>query len=530
MEQLQELYRQWSGAPAARVEKLPGAGSNRSYYRLAAADGTTVIGCVGTSREENHAFVTLARHFASKGLPVPQVLAVSADEVRYLQTDLGATSLFDAIKAGREAGGNYSEAEKELLRQTIRLLPRMQFEGGRGLDFSVCYPQPAFDQTGVMFDLNYFKYCYLKATGVDFHELRLEEDFRWLAADLMAPSNLQAPSNLPPKGEASEVSSAAREASPFGGRLEGAGGSFLYRDFQARNVMLAPTPCFIDFQGGRKGPFYYDLASFLWQASARYPQDLRRELLDVYYAEAQHYTVMPTRDEFDSRLRLFVFFRLLQVLGAYGFRGYFERKQHFIDSIPPALDNLRQLLADGSFGYPELEQALGKLKAPSNLPPKGEASKATSPAGLSSPFGGRLEGAPLIVRIFSFSYKKGIPQDESGNGGGYVFDCRGTNNPGRYEQYKQLTGLDQPVIKFLEDDGEILTFLESVYKLADAHVKRYVERGFTSLMFSFGCTGGQHRSVYSAQHLAEHIHRHFPGVEVRLCHREQGITQTFPKI
>ena len=494
MEQLQKLYRQWSGAPAARVEKLPGAGSNRSYYRLTAADGTTVIGCVGTSREENHAFVTLARHFASKGLPVPQVLAVSADEVRYLQTDLGATSLFDAIKAGRQAGGNYSEAEKELLRQTIRLLPRMQFEGGRGLDFSVCYPQPAFDQTGVMFDLNYFKYCYLKATGIDFHELRLEEDFRRLAADLTASPNLS------PKGEASLAEEVTKKASPFGGEVGEE--PFLYRDFQARNVMLAPTPFFIDFQGGRKGPFYYDLASFLWQASARYPQNLRSELLDIYYAEAQHYTAMPPRIEFDRRLRLFVFFRLLQVLGAYGFRGYFERKQHFIDSIPPALDNLRQLLADGSFGYPELEQALGKLKAPSTL----------------------------VVRIFSFSYKKGIPQDDSGNGGGYVFDCRGTNNPGRYEQYKQLTGLDQPVIKFLEDDGEILTFLESVYQLADAHVKRYVERGFTSLMFSFGCTGGQHRSVYSAQHLAEHIHRHFPGVEVRLCHREQGITQTFGKI
>ena len=478
MKRLQELYQQWSGEAPAQTEQLPGAGSNRVYYRLSNDKGESVIGCVGTSAEENHAFVALARHFTAKGLPVPQVLAVSPDEMRYLQTDLGTTSLFDALRRGREAGGRYDEEERELLRQTIRLLPRVQFEGAQGLDFSVCYPQPAFDHTGVMFDLNYFKYCYLKATGIDFHELRLEHDFQQMARDLTSEQ----------------------------------GNSFLYRDFQARNVMVLTGISFIDFQGGRRGPFYYDLASFLWQASARYPQTLRQELLDVYYAEAQRYTAMPPRADFDRRLRLFVFFRLLQVLGAYGFRGYFERKQHFLQSIPPALDSIRQLLADGPFGYPELEQALGAICShaqpqPSTLNPQ--------------------PSNHLVVRIFSFSYKRGIPQDESGNGGGYVFDCRGTHNPGRYEQYKHLTGLDQPVIQFLEDDGEILTFLDAVYRLADAHVARYLERGFSSLMFCFGCTGGQHRSVYSAQHLAEHIRQKFPLVEVRLCHREQAISQVF---
>ena len=498
MQQLKELYCQWSGSEPAKMEKLPGAGSNRVYYRLTDAEGRSVIGCIGTSREENHAFVTLARHFHSRGLPVPQVLAVSNNEVRYLQTDLGSTSLFDALRQGREAGGHYSEEEKELLRHTIRLLPRIQFEGAHGLDFSVCYPQPQFDETGVMFDLNYFKYCYLKATGIDFHELRLEEDFRRLAHDL---TNLQ-------------------------------GDTFLYRDFQARNVMidsfLSPRRglFFIDFQGGRRGPVYYDLASFLWQASARYPQELRQELLDVYYAEAQRYTQMPPRDEFDSRLRLFVLFRLMQVLGAYGFRGYFERKQHFIDSIPPALQNLRELILpvrEGS-SYPYLMEVLGRLASQQSS----DLLTLTPPISPVPHKEGKKEGmeCPLVVRIFSFSYKKGIPQDESGNGGGYVFDCRSTHNPGRYEQYKQMTGLDAPVIKFLEDDGEILTFLDSVYKLADAHVARYIERGFTSLMFSFGCTGGQHRSVYSAQHLAEHIHKKFPGVTVCLCHREQGIAQS----
>jgi len=472
MQLLTELYRQWRGTAPATIDRLAGAGSNRVYYRLTDAEGQSVVGCIGTSREENHAFIYLARHFAELQLPVPHVLAVSTDEQRYLQQDLGRTSLFDAIAEGRKAGGNYSDDEIRLLRQTIRQLPALQFAGARGLDFSQCYPQPAFDETGIMFDLNYFKYCYLKATGIDFHELKLEADFRQLSRDLLAE--------------------------PFD--------SFMYRDFQARNVMLAgDTPFFIDFQGGRRGPFYYDLASFLWQASARYPDHLKRQLLDDYYAAAQAVvptaqpggiTAMPTRDHFDRRLRLFVLFRTLQVLGAYGFRGYFEHKQHFIDSIPPALDNLRLLLSQDEWPYTYLVNVLKQV----------------------------AETSSLIVRVFSFSYKKGIPEDESGNGGGYVFDCRSTHNPGRYEPYKQLTGLDEPVIRFLEDDGEILTFLESVYKLADAHVERYMQRGFTSLMFCFGCTGGQHRSVYCAQHLAEHIHRKY-GIEVRLCHREQGISQ-----
>ena len=473
MQLLTELYRKLYGCDPATIERLPGAGSNRVYYRMTAPDDRSLVGCVGTSREENHAFITLSRHFAQCGLAVPQVLAVSDDELRYLQTDLGSTSLFDAIRQGREAGGNYSPEEQELLHRTIRQLPALQFQGAKNLDFTVCYPQPEFDEQGVFFDLNYFKYCFLKATGLDLHELRLEEDFRLLASHLTAEP----------------------------------GQTFLYRDFQARNVMLVEgQPFFIDFQGGRRGPFYYDLASFLWQASAKYPDTLRRSLIDDYYEAASQYTAMPPREHFDRRLRLFVFFRILQVLGAYGFRGYFERKQHFIDSIPPAIDNLRQLLAqdDGStFPYPHLTDVLRRLTA-------------------------KFEKQPLVVRIYSFSYKKGIPQDESGNGGGYVFDCRSTHNPGRYERYKHLTGLDEAVVRFLEDDGEITLFLDSVYRLADFHVKRYMERGFTSLMFSFGCTGGQHRSVYSAQHLAEHLHAKF-GIEVRLCHREQAISQVFPR-
>ena len=388
-------------------------------------------------------------------------------------------------------------------------MPNIQIRGARGLDWQNCYPQPEFDEDSVLFDLNYFKYCFLKPSDLDFHELKLEANFRLFAKDLTA-ENID---------------------------------SFLYRDFQARNVMLDAdgNPHFIDFQGGRRGPFYYDLASFLWQASARYSDKLRRELVAEYYDALKQYTEVPSLRHFVHRLSLFVLFRTLQVLGAYGFRGYFERKKHFLDSIPPAMDNLRALLKLGEqvFPYPYMMDMLRRLtempryahiEEPAVSRADGykttdknvyEAHPQDGPATFSK-YDGK---GPLRVRVFSFSYRKGIPADESGNGGGYVFDCRSTHNPGRYEPYKKLTGLDEPVIRFLEDDGEILTFLDSVYKLADAHVQRYIDRGFTDLMFSFGCTGGQHRSVYSAQHLAEHLHEKF-GIEVHVCHREQGIEQT----
>lgn len=508
MDKLIELYTEWAGAEPAGVEKLPVQGSNRAYYRLTDADGTSVVGCVGTSRDENHAFIYLARHFAKRRIPVPKLLAVSGDELRYLQEDLGKQSLFDAIRGGREAGGRYNQREKRLLVSAIRELPNIQLRGARGLDWSNCYPQPEFDIDSVLFDLNYFKYCFLKPTELDFHELKLEANFRLFAKDLTSE--------------------------PMD--------SFLYRDFQARNIMLDANdhPYFIDFQGGRKGPFYYDLASFLWQASAKYSFKLRRELVYEYYDALKNYTEVPSVRHFVNRLSLFVLFRTLQVLGAYGFRGYFERKKHFLDSIPPAIQNLRDVLKMGEkvFPYPYMLEMLRRL---TELPRFAQ---------LEQPAVNRADGfritaqniyrahpqdgpatyskydgkGPLVVRVYSFSYRKGIPEDPSGNGGGYVFDCRSTHNPGRYEPYKKLTGLDEPVIRFLEDDGEILQFLESVYRLADHHVKRYIQRGFTSLMFSFGCTGGQHRSVYSAQHLAEHLHNKF-GVEVIVNHREQNICQ-----
>ena len=525
MQKLLELYQQWRGSEPVNVQQIPGGGSNRTYYRLTDHDGQTVIGVIGTSRDEDHAFIYLTEHFSRRQLPVPKILAASDDQLRYLQTDLGSMSLFDAVRGGREAGGRYTLKEQELLRRTIRELPNFQIRGAIGLDFSNCYPQAEFNQDSVLFDLNYFKYCFLKATEIDFHELKLEADFRLFAKDLTFEE---------PEARSQES----------GARNQESVDCFLYRDFQARNVMLdhEGNPWFIDYQGGRKGPYYYDLASFLWQASAKYPHKLRRELVYEYYNSLKNYIEVPPVRHFVNRLSLFVLFRTLQVLGAYGFRGYFEQKKHFIESIPPAIQNLRELIQlQGRFHYPHLMEILQKLTELPQFqqieatPSRADGYKTTDlnpykahPQDGPATFSKYDAQGPLVVRVYSFSYGKGIPEDESGNGGGYVFDCRSTHNPGRYEPYKKLTGLDEPVIRFLEDDGEILTFLDSVYKLADAHVRRYIQRGFTSLMFSFGCTGGQHRSVYSAQHLAEHIHERF-GIEVRICHREQGITQVLEK-
>ena len=465
---LKDLYLSYVGKDADSITELPSSGSNRRYFRL--SGDQTLIGVSGTSPEENQAFLYMARHFREKGLPVPEVYAQSGDARFYLQEDLGNMLLFDAIEKGRKSSV-FDEEEKRLLHKTIRLLPRVQFVGADGFDFSRCYPQAEFNQRSILWDLNYFKYCFLKATGMDFQENCLEDDFQKMASVL----------------------------------LRNASATFMYRDFQSRNVMIKEgEPWLIDFQGGRKGPVYYDVASFLWQAKARYPEDLRNELLADYMDALRQY--MPVDETyFLSQLRHFVLFRTLQVLGAYGFRGYFEKKPHFIQSVPFAMDNLRVLLAKDYPEYPYLCDILRKLTKLKQ-------------------FSDDIQKRMLEVKIVSFAYKKGIPNDPTGNGGGFVFDCRSINNPGKYERYNHFTGLDEPVIRFLEEDGEITRFLEHVYELVDASVKRYLDRGFTNLMVCFGCTGGQHRSVYSAQHLAEHIHRKF-GVKVNLIHREQNIEQ-----
>lgn len=464
------LYEKTIGEKPAKIDELPSSGSNRRYFRLSGAK--SFIGVIGTVKEENEAFIYFDRHFRERGIPVPEIVAISDDRMAYLQQDLGDTLLFNAIEKGRKTRV-FSDHERNLLIKTIRQLPDIQFNGAVGLDFSKCYPAAEFDTRSIMWDLNYFKYCFLKATGLEFQEDLLEDDFQAMAEVLMRSSS----------------------------------STFMYRDFQSRNVMILDSkPWFIDFQGGRKGPFYYDVASFLWQAKANMTDSLRRELIDEYIDALRRYK--PVDEEyFHEQLRHFVLFRILQVLGAYGFRGYFEKKPHFIQSVPYAIENLRNLLREPYPEYPYLSRLLRDLVDMKQ-------------------FSDELEKRTLTVKVMSFAYKKGIPNDTTGNGGGFIFDCRAVNNPGKYERYKPFTGLDEPVVAFLENDGEITEFLSHCNALVDASVRRYIERGFSNLMVAFGCTGGQHRSVYCAQHLAERLNREF-GIKVELVHREQNIEQLF---
>ena len=478
-ERLIQLYEKAMGKTPAKIEHLfGGGGSSRKYYIMTDDEGNTLYGVTSKSPGENRAFVNLSRLFAGKGLPVPTVYGISDDGSCYLQEDLGTETLQDFIKKNRDESGEYNETARAMLKKVMSQLPDFQFKGAGGFIFQQCYPVSSMDEMSIMFDLNYFKYCFVKLTGIEFNEVELEKDFQKMTVDIMSDC----------------------------------GNNFLYRDFQSRNVMITNgEPRYIDYQGGRRGPIYYDVASFVWQASVNYSDELKQELIDTYLEAVAKYHVIP-REEFVRHLRRFVLFRTMQVLGAYGFRGLWEKKQHFVQSIPQAIKNLDWLVKKGVVNeYPYLKVVCQMLI-------DHHKSLSFDPSTKEKP--------ALVVKVFSFAYKNGVPQDESGNGGGYVFDCRGTNNPGRYIEYKYMTGLDKPVIDFLEKDGEILSFLEHIYPLVDFHAQRFIERGFTSLMVSFGCTGGQHRSVYCAQHMAQHLHERL-GCTVILCHREQNITQVF---
>lgn len=475
METIRSLFEQYSGNSSYTLTALPSSGSHRQYFRISYRGGSC-IAVAGTDATENSAFIYMAGHFRSLGLPVPEVLAVSQDGMCYLQEDLGDTTLFDAVAEGRMKG-SYSKDECALLHKAVSYLPAFQFTGAKGMDFSKCRPIERFDRMSVMFDLNYFKYCFLKPSGLEFSETALEEDFISLCNRLLKSNSC----------------------------------NFQYRDFQGRNIMISPEGemFFIDFQGGRMGPPHYDLASFLWQAKARYSPELKRQLTDTYLDSMSEYC-RTDRNAFLEELRHFVLFRTLQVLGAYGFRGLYERRPHFLESIPYAMDNLKELLSEPFREYPYLCRLLLQL-----VPVFGH--RETCDDGL------------LHIRIYSFSYKKGIPSDESGNGGGYVFDCRGVPNPGRLPEYRSLTGMDAPVIGFLESRSETGSFAGLTAQMADMHIDNYLERGFSSLMFCFGCTGGRHRSVYFAERLAGHIMERYGNsgkVKITVTHREQNIVKT----
>ena len=460
MERLERLFLQTTGKRAESIIPLTPSGSNRQYFRLRTGS-VSQVGVLGTSLDENMAFVAIDRHMRAKGLAVPEVYAVSDDNSCYLQEDLGDTLLYDMLK-GRVS--SYMDMAAMALRQ----LPRLQFLSAEGLDFNKCYPVPSLDIRSVMWDLNYFKYCFVKGTGIDFSEPQLEDDFEHLAGILLSEQS----------------------------------DTFLYRDFQSRNVMVKDgIPYFIDFQGGRRGPIFYDVASFLWQASAGFTDKQRDMLIDAYLEALQPFRTMD-KTTFMAHLRYFVLFRLLQVLGAYGFRGLFERKAYFLQGIPLIMDSLRHELEIGFDGLPYLMSLLERIVSLSRF------KRVMKPEG-------------LTVDVCSFSYRRGIPEDTSGNGGGFVFDCRAIHNPGRYDQYKSFTGHDAPVVTFLDATEGMTYFLQQVYNLVDQSVDRYLDRGFDHLSVSFGCTGGQHRSVYAADHLAAHLMEKYPQVTTRLTHREQ---------
>lgn len=478
---------------------ITGSGSNRIYIRLTLPPYGSVIAVYGESVKENQTFCYMADGLKQMGLPAPKVFheLTSADGRFYIQEDLGNNSLFDALARGRADEGNYNEHEQKLIASAIDLLcdihSRVHYtENGEGKPYDVLnpqafYPYSHFNEDVIDYDFNYFRFCFLKAVMPQIDEARLTQNLKTFKEELLGSSMRLSGVNTPTV--------------------------FLYRDFQPRNIMMdcGGKLYLIDFQGAQAGPPYYDLASFLWQASARYPHTLREEMIERYYERMKESVLKGVSPQmFKEQLRFFVLFRLLQVLGAYGYRGYFERKEHFLNSIPPAIENLRDWLKQAtSYESRRLDYLLSLLKRVCALPQFKQQTK---------------RGRGLTIQVNSFSYKKGVPHDPSGNGGGYVFDCRGIHNPGRYDRYKTLTGKDREVIQFLEEDGEILTFMESVCKLADAHVKRYIKRGFTSLAFSFGCTGGQHRSVYAAEFLADYIHRTY-NLKVVLTHREQQIRQ-----
>jgi aminoglycoside/choline kinase family phosphotransferase len=473
MDVLKRLFEQHYRFPPAEVKPLQGqlGGSGRAILRLSGG-GVTAIGILSSVRDENIAFLEFSKHFRRRhGLPVPDIYQQDLGQGAYLEEDLGDTTLFEFLGAHRN-GENIDEHAIGAYRKVVAMLPRFQVVAGKDLNYKVCYPRSSFDRQSIAWDLNYFKYYFLRLAGVPFNEQDLEHDFTRLTRLLL---------------------SADREY-------------FLYRDFQSRNVMLRDgEPFFLDYQGGRKGALQYDIASLLYDGKADLPPQLRQLLLD-HYLDCLGGMIALDRNAFMEHYYAYVYVRILQALGAYGFRGFYERKAHFLQSVPYALKNLRWLAENVKLpiALPTLMEALDAIGSSEQLQGKLQ--------GLTAP-----EAAGLTVRVFSFSFHNSAPADVTGNGGGFVFDARALPNPGREEQYRALTGRDQAVIDYLSREESVRTFLSYATAMVDASVSTYQRREFSSLMVSFGCTGGQHRSVYLAEQLAKHL-RGTSGVEVILCH------------
>jgi aminoglycoside/choline kinase family phosphotransferase len=467
-----ELYKSHTGKDPALVDVLPQSGSDRRYFRIQDSDGTTVIGTHGLNVPENESFIYFSEQFHSKGLRVPRVLAVSDDKTVYLQQDFGNVSLMSIL----EEKGFVPEVY-DLFKESLYQLAKLQVLGDEGLNYEKCLTNKEFGRQAIKADLFYFKYYFLDALQKPYDKQALGEDFDAISSYLTHTEYKY----------------------------------FMFRDFQSRNILITDDRQvhFIDYQGGMKGAPQYDVASMLWQARANLPDEWKESLLEDYMNSFE--TIVEARidrDVFKSQYNGYVLIRLLQVLGAYGFRGLFERKAHFLTSIPQALKNLKSFLDNNSLGIsvPEFKKVL-------TLCTDEEIITRFTPVQAN-------EATPLVVKVSSFSYRNGVPVDSSIHGGGFVFDCRGIDNPGRHSEYKEIHGRDKPVMEYLERQTRIQDFLNSVFDIVDISVEEYIKRGFETLTVNFGCTGGQHRSVYSADALARHLRNKYK-VKIELCHREQ---------
>lgn len=463
-------FEKWSGETVKKIDILPQSGSYRQYYRVYGKT-LSVIAAYNKDERENDAFVSFSRHFISKGLNVPQIYSYLANEGVYLLEDLGNDTLLNVLSESE----NKEETIKTLYPRILDQLIQFQVKGGIGLDYSLCYPRPEFDAQSMLWDLNYFKYNFLKFLRIHFDEQLLENDFKALLNYLLTATR----------------------------------GYFLFRDFQSRNIMLKENKIyFIDYQGGRRGALQYDLASLLFESKTNVPFELREELLEHYFHTFNKY-------ENTGRKVFFGFFwgyalmRIMQAMGAYGFRGIHENKPVFVQSIPYAIKNLEYIIErlDIKNKIPHLVNCFDQIIRLEQDLETNETNR-------------------LSVTIYSFSYKKRLPVDLSGNGGGFMFDCRSLPNPGRLDEYKALTGMDKPVIDFLNQKPEVESFLQPIFSIAEQATNNYISRGFKNLMFGFGCTGGQHRSVYCAEQLKKHLTKKFD-IEIKLFHKEQDKDRYF---
>lgn len=464
--QVFELASEYFGSDDLHFEKLPQSGSQRLYLRVFYKQ-KKVMAAFSENTTENRAFLTYLKHFSEKTLPVPKLYAVDKEMQAYLMEDLGDVSLFSLIPEEGVQPDNVHLIS--LYKKALTGLVRFQTDGHHKLDYSVAFPRKAFDEKAIRWDLNYFKYYFLHVSGIQYDENQLEKGFDKLV-DLL----LQVDDNF-----------------------------FMYRDFQARNIMIVDDePRFIDFQGGRQGPPHYDVVSLLYQARAHIHPLVREALLKHYLDELM--LVRPVEPAaFRDQLEYFKLVRTLQVLGAYGFRGFIEQKAHFLKSVPFALNTLRDILS--------------ARKLPKALNPLTEILRDLVYQYTEKP----KKTGNLTVSVSSFSYlKAGVPADATGNGGGFVFDCRGLPNPGRHAEFIHLTGQDRPVIHFLQERNEVSRFIENIFRVVSQTIDNYIEREFEHLMINFGCTGGQHRSVYCAEKLAEKLKTRYD-IKIQVRHYQQ---------